>query len=124
MSEVVSKLVAGRAQTRVGFPGIEVGDALTLTANNSGYLVYQVTSGRKFKLGTVIITNDRASNITIDLFDCTSALSNRLLHVIAGAEKTEVYPPDELLGVRESISGIYATTTLSGTVVHVGGFEN
>jgi len=120
-TEPISKLVPG--QTRLGVPGIEVGERGTLTANNSGYLIYQVTSGRKLKLTTLIVTNERASSIILDVFDATSSISNRILHIMCGAERTEVYKPEELIGVKEAISGIYCITTLSGTEVHVGGCE-
>jgi len=117
--EPISKIIPG---TRTFAPGIEVGERGTITNNNSAHLIYQVTEGRKLKLATVLVTNFSA-NANVALYDSSSTLSNRIIELIIGAEKTEVLGPDELVGAKEAVSGIVVASSVSGVFIHVGGFE-
>jgi len=105
-------------------PAIEVGAPypVTLTNNVSNYTIYNITAGRKLKLATIIATN-KSSNATITVFDSSSTLSNRIIQLVIGAEKSEILGPEDLIGVKEAISSIVIGSTVSGVVVHVGGFE-
>lgn len=105
-------------------PAIEVGSPypVTLTNNVSNYTIYNVTEGRKFKPATIIVTNQSA-NATVTIFDSSSSLSNRIIQLIIGAEKTEILGPEDLIGIKEAISSIEVGSTISGVVVHIGGFE-
>ena len=115
----ISKTIPGSVA-----PAIEVGSPYptTLTNNVSNYSIYAVTEGRKLKLATIIVTNQSA-NATITMFDSSSSLSNRIIQLLIGAEKTEILGPEDLIGVKEAISSVVIGSTISGVVVHVGGYE-
>jgi len=119
MGTPISKIIPG---TRTFAPGIEVGERGTITNNNSAHLIYQVTEGRKLKLANLIVTNFSA-NATVALYDNSSTLSNRIIELIIGAEKTEILGPEDLIGAKEAISGVVVASSISGVIVHVGGYE-
>jgi len=119
---LIHKMVPGG----VPVPIMEAGNSALLGDTRSGYTVYEVTSGRSFKLRTLMLTNDQASRQVVTFYDSTSDTnaSNRLLKVTVGAEKTEIVEPTDILGVREVVSSLIAFGSLSGqTFIHAGGYE-
>lgn len=120
---IIQKVIAGGSPT--GAPILEAGNSVVLSHTTSGFTVYEVTSGRSFKVRTLTLTNERVSLGVVTFYDCTSDAnaSNRLLKAIVGAEKSDIIEPTDLLGVREVVSSLIAFTTVSGLFVHGGGFE-
>jgi hypothetical protein len=107
---------------------VEVGKGRIVEANNTGYTIHTVTSGRIFKLETLIITN-RSGDCEVNLYDAASGGPNVYgysgqpqLRVIVGAVKTEAMGDDFIKG-KWFASSVVAFATVSGTFVHVGGNE-
>jgi hypothetical protein len=102
-------------------PKVEVGYAKT--ANNFSTEIYQVTSGRSFKVETVIITN-KSGLANVVLYDAVSSeISSKRLDVMVGASDTVILNKDDLIGVQDFLSSVVAYTSISGVWIHVGGYE-
>jgi hypothetical protein len=110
------------------FAKVEKGDARIIEANDTGYTLHTVTSGRIFALKTLIVTN-RSGDCEVNLYDAASGgpqifgtSGQPLLRLIVGAVKTEAYGDDFLKGVN-FVSSIVAFASVSGTFCRIGGFE-
>jgi len=102
---------------------IEKGSPNPVTLTGDVQSVYDVTERRKFKLTKVMITNI-SSEDRIHIYDGVSNASYEALDFIAPPLKTIILTEEDLVGVREFISGVMAYTTQSGaSIIHVGGFE-
>ena len=106
----------------------EVGKGRVVIANNTGYLIHTVNSGRILKLESLIITN-RSAECEVNLWDAASGgpqvygySGYPQLRVIVGAVKTEAMGDDFIKG-KWFVSSVQAFTTVSGTYAHVGGHE-
>lgn len=104
-------------------PALEVGERGELSTSRSAQEIYQVTAGRKLKLTNIIITNYSAT-AKVGIYDSTSTVSNRILELVVGAERSVILGPEDLIGVKEVISSIVANSTISGTFLAIGGFES
>jgi len=117
-------------QYTTGIQGIPHGRCALLVNNASGFTVYQVTSGRRFRLTSFIATN-KSGDAVVDLYDAASGAAQAfgesgrpMLSVIVPAAKT-VALDERVLGTMELdfISAVVAFTTVSGVWVRVGGVE-
>jgi hypothetical protein len=91
--------------------------------SDTGELVYQVSEGRKGRLVSLILTNlseSAAEHVTI--YDAASGEESRKrLDIIVESAKTVVFDWDDLRGVEEFYSGVFAACTVSGSVwMHAG----
>lgn len=119
MTVEIHRVVPGGPQA----PAVEFGERGELTTTQSAQLIYQVTPSRKAKLGSVIATNFSATSI-LSIYDCTSTVSNRILELVVGDQTSVILAPEELIGVKEALSGFVAKATVSGMFLHLGGYES
>lgn len=105
-------------EIKFSFKGAEHGGNITLDTNDTQEDVYTVTSGRKAKLRTLIITN-RASAGNIIIGDVSCNATNTKLSLMCPQESTLILEKDELYGI-EFLSRIVAMANVSGVWIHVG----
>lgn len=106
-------------------PAVEFGERLALSNSQSHDQIYKVSDGRKAKLGTVILTNDNESQTaTVEIYDCASTVSNRILKLIVKPYGTIPLGPEQLIGVKEALSSFEVRSTVSGLFVSLGGYES
>jgi len=105
-------------------PKIEKGGGADITAANTLYELHPVTSGRKFKLETLIVTNPiSGAEARFYVYDGVSGSTTKRLDLIIRASDTIVLGKDELKGVPDFISGVVVASTVSGLWAHAGGYE-
>jgi len=91
--------------------------------SDTGTTVYEVTEGRKGKLVNLVITNQSGIE-RVKIYDAASSAESGLrLDVIVGATDTVVLDRDDLVGVEEFYSGVFAACTTSGQVWLLAGVE-
>lgn len=107
---------------------VEVGKGKILPRNASGEQILTVSSGRIFKLESIIVTN-RSGDCEVTIWDAISGgaqtygfSGQEMLRVIVGAVKTEAMGDDFIKG-KFFASSVFVFATVSGTWVHVGGRE-
>lgn len=100
-----------------------VGRTAQITSTTSGTTIYTVTSGRKFTVKSLIITNPVSGEIaTVSFYDADVSTSNPPLPPIMLDTGTISFSENELHGVT-FISSVVAWSDTSGVWVHIGGFE-
>jgi len=107
--------------TKIVNPHDEVGGTAQVVNNVSATTIYQVTSGRKFYLKSLIITN-LSSEALVSIYDSTSSSNPPIPPIKAPAQDTVALGEGDIHGAT-FISSVIAYSTTSGVWIHVGGYE-
>ena len=103
---------------------MEKGGSALITNAESATAVYSVTAKRKFKLQSVIVDNPiSGSPADVRLDDLVSSLETLRLKLTVRDLDTVALNKDELIGVKDFLTGVVAVSSVSGVWVHVGGYE-
>ena len=103
---------------------IEKGGGVTVGSTASGYTAYTVTSGRIFRLKSLILTNF-SGEATASIYDSASSsgetVSKRF--PVKVKERDTVALGEQELHGRDYVSSVVVFTTVSGLYAWVGGAE-
>ena len=99
------------------------GRPYVLTASGTGYNVYRVTSGRKFYLTNLVITNDASTEAVITIYDAASSATPEF-KILVPLRNTTILSEDDLEKLDlEFLSSVNVWTDVSGVWIRVGGYE-
>ena len=103
---------------------VEKGGGVIVVADNSGYTAYTVTSGRIFRLKSLILTNF-SGEATVSIYDSASSAGetvSKRFPVKVKERDTVALGEQELHGM-DYVSSVVVFSTVSGLYSWVGGVE-
>ena len=103
---------------------VEKGDGVLVASTASGYTAYTVTSGRVFRLKSLILTNI-SGMATVSIYDSASSSGetvSKRFPVIAKAAETTILEEEQLHGA-DYLSSVVVFSNVSGLYARVGGVE-
>lgn len=99
--------------------------AVPVTANNTDTAIYNVTTGRVFRLKCLHFTNLRDAQSRVQIFDTTSSGTTAIVDLLLASSASAIVREDELSEDDKIYNGtVIAKVTLATVVVKVIGEES
>jgi len=105
-------------------PKVEKGGSALITKAEAATPVYPVTSRRKFRPRSIIVTNPvSGTTANVRLYDLVSAAETLRLQLMVRDNDTVVLNRDDLYGAPDFLTSVVAVSSVSGVFIMVGGDE-